>query len=158
MKRSTATLAVALLAPILLSFPAYGGDVQRIIPTSIPLQTVSPFLITGFIQKATVDSAGDPFSGGTVTVNGILVTIPRNTLFQMPATELTWGELFSLAPAPYAGTGQTGLALGDSPAPLASYEITAIGNRIVRSPRMTSNCRAGLHVAAVGEHVTGLHQ
>src|SRR5262249_35986570 len=112
---------------------AVAADVQRIIPTQVPLQTYSPFTITGFIQKATIDTPSDPFSGGTVTVNGIVVTIPRNSMVQMPALSLTWGELFSLAALPYTGTGQSGLAMSDNPAPFATYEITVMGNRVIQT-------------------------
>jgi hypothetical protein len=117
---------------VLVACSALAADVLRIFPTQVPLQTYSPFTITGFIQKATLATTGDPFSGGTVTVNGVVVTIPRNTIAEMPALALTWGELFSQAPMPYTGSGQSGLALSDNPAPLATYEITVIGNRVIQ--------------------------
>lgn len=119
-------------------------------PPTKTLQTVSPFNIVGFIQKATVDNPGDVFSGGTLTVNGITITVPRNTMFQMPAAAITWQEVFSLAPSstppaslpcakdggglpcstgPYGGS-QSGLALSDSPPPATTYEVTVMGNRI----------------------------
>jgi hypothetical protein len=47
----------------------------------------------------------------------------------MPATSLTWAELFSLAPAPW-GPAQTGLALNDTPAPPVTFEVTVQGNRV----------------------------
>jgi hypothetical protein len=96
----------------------------------LPLQPVgSPFEMTGFIQNATLDAGGDPFRGGTITLNNHLVVVPRNTIFQMPATSLTWAELFTNAPAPY-GPAQTGLALNDSPKPLTTFEVTVQGNRV----------------------------
>jgi hypothetical protein len=96
----------------------------------LTLQSVSPFQLTGFMQTATVDNAADTFSGGTMTINGHLVTVPRNTLFQMPATAMTWQEMFKLAPAPYGPT-QSGLALNDTPTPFATYEVTVYGNRVI---------------------------
>jgi hypothetical protein len=154
------------LAPNGIAYGAeIGGEAERLAPLlPIPapqstLQTVSPFTIVGFIQKATLDTPGDIFSGGTLMVNGITITVPRNTLFQMPAMSLTWQELFALAPSstPPAGlpcanstvntaglpcsTGpyglsssngsQTGLALSDNPTPSTTYEVTVIGNRVV---------------------------
>ena len=105
------------------------------VPTPQPvLQTVSPFDMVGFMQSATVDTPGDTFSGGTVTLNGIKVTVPRNTLFQMPASTMTWGEMFLLAPPAYRSLGQSGLALSDTPAPFATYEVRVVGNRIARGP------------------------
>lgn len=107
----------------------------------------SPITFTGFIQAMTLDAAGvagDPLAGGTVTVNGSTIVIPRNTIVLMPGTFLSWQELWAQAPAPWAGTGQTGLALSDCipavvpPAtvctgqrPLTTYEVTILGNRIV---------------------------
>src|SRR4029453_2355307 len=87
----------------------------------LPMPAATLFEMTGFTQKATLDSANDAFSGGTLTMNNHLIVIPRYTIFQMPATSLTWTELFTQAPWPY-GLGnppekphQSGLALGDVP-------------------------------------------
>jgi len=96
----------------------------------LPLNAVgSQFDINGFIQKATLDAPGDVLAGGTVTVNGHTIVVPRNTIFQMPAFAMTWQQLFSMAPPPYGPT-QTGLAMMDVPAPLTTCEISVIGNRI----------------------------
>jgi len=122
-------LGVQLLSPARGQLPVAGGKP----PTT--LQAVSPFQLIGLIQNATLDTPDDIFSGGTLTVNGIKVTIPRNTLFQFPATTMTWQEMFKLAPAPYGlatdSGPQTGLALNDTPAPFASYEVTVEGNRVI---------------------------
>jgi hypothetical protein len=95
----------------------------------LPMPTSTIFEMTGFIQNATLDSASDPFSGGTLTINNHLITIPRYTIFQMPATNLTWAELFTQAPAPWGPT-QTGLALADKPKPADTNEVTVQGNRV----------------------------
>src|SRR4051812_5434809 len=94
---------------------------------SIPV--TAPFDVTGFIQSATIDNPNDLFSGGTITVNGIRMTIPRNTLLQFPATAMTWQEAFALAPAPYTKL-QTGMAMNDVPRPATTYEVHAVGNRV----------------------------
>jgi hypothetical protein len=120
----------------------------RVITPIVPPQ----FDITGFIQEATLDKAGDicqasdiRLAGGTVVVNGITVIIPCNTILQMPAATLTWQELFSLAPRdmglPEDSNGvpsQTGMAQKDTVniplatninnSPLPSYEIQVQGN------------------------------
>ncbi len=96
----------------------------------LPLQAVgSPFDMVGFIQSATLNPGGDVLTGGTLTVNGHTIVVPRNTIMQMPAFALTWAQLFSMAPAPY-GPFQTGLAMNDIPAPMATYEVHVQGNRI----------------------------
>jgi hypothetical protein len=129
-----AAAAAALLAGVV--YGAKPGTAVRLppfIPAPVPqlgLPQLSPFQVTGFIQKATVDNPSDMFSGGTLVVNGQLITIPRNTIFQMPATSMTWQEMFRMAPAPYGPT-QSGLALTDTPTPFATYEITVYGNRVV---------------------------
>lgn len=112
--RFLAVVALLLLAGRAAALPA--------------LQTVSPFDMTGLLQAATLDGPGS-LAGGTLTVNGQVVTVPANMLVQLPATFLTWPELFRLAPAPYGPT-QTGLALADAPAPLGAYEVHVQGNRV----------------------------
>jgi len=129
--RGVVTTAILALAVATL-WPAAPVRAQ------LPLQPMgSVFEITGFIQKATLNDANDPFSGGTLTVNNHEITIPRYTIFQMPATNLTWAELFTLAPAPWRPT-QTGLALADRATlddgtvikPDFTFEITVQGNRV----------------------------
>jgi len=95
----------------------------------LPLPASTIFEMTGFVQQATLDNPSDPFSGGTLTVNNHLIVVPRYTIFQMPATSLTWPELFTQAPAPWGPT-QTGLALNDSPKPDYTFEVTVQGNRV----------------------------
>ncbi|MFL5274693.1 MAG: PKD domain-containing protein, partial [Anaeromyxobacteraceae bacterium] len=118
----------------------------------------SPFTITGFVQAMTLDNPADVLSGGTVTVNGIKVIIPKNTVIVMSASNVTWQELWAFSPCPWGlvagtgpagqalpsgactsgGNGQTGLALADAfvdltggvTKPLTTYEITILGNRI----------------------------
>ncbi len=96
----------------------------------LPLPASTQFDITGILQDANVDFYGDALSGGSLTVNGHTIIVPRNLLVIFPANQLGWGEIFSQAPAPYAGTRQTGLALNDIPAPLGSYEVHVSGNRV----------------------------
>jgi hypothetical protein len=122
-------------------------------------QTASPtpgFDTLGFIQAATVDPNMCPelnpeLWGGTVTVNGITMTVPCNTILQMPAAALTWSDIFNTSgltglasvASPVNTTslnlftqpsGQTGLALGDTAAsagavfPYPSFEIRVVGN------------------------------
>ena len=110
---------------------------QAPVRAQLPLPPATIFEMTGFIQKATLDDPGDPFSGGTLTMNNHLIVIPRYTIFQMPATALTWAELFTQAPEaylPHNGTAyQSGLALTDSPKPDYTFEVSVQGNRVVDS-------------------------
>lgn len=102
------------------------------------------FDMLGFLQEATLDTKNQlctptspALAGGTMTLNGIQMIVPCNTILQLPATSLTWAELFDptlsapvspiSAPLPRA-PGQTGLALADLPAPVPSFEVHVQGN------------------------------
>jgi K319-like protein len=123
-------LAIVALAAASL-WPATNAHAQ------LPVPPASLFEMTGFIQNATLDPVDttkypngvDPFRGGTITLNNHKVIVPRNTIFQMPATSLTWVELFAQAPAPWGPT-QTGLALSDTPKPTFTFQVTVQGNRV----------------------------
>jgi len=119
--RGVVTTAILALAVAAL-WPAAQVRAQ------LPMPTSTIFEMTGFIQSATLDSS-DAFSGGTLTMNNHVVVIPKYTIFQMPATNLTWSELFTQAPAPW-GPKQTGLALNDTPRPDYTFEVTVQGNRV----------------------------
>jgi hypothetical protein len=150
-------LLVCLLALVAgNALAAQGGAGGGVLFAPSPLLPAAPvpppFDITGFIQEATLDSAGtickasDPrLAGGTLTINDVVVIVPCNTVLQMPAATLTWQELFSLAPRDIGlqlgANGiptQTGLALKDtvtmpltlpySNGRLPSYEAHVQGN------------------------------
>jgi len=107
----------------------------------LPLPNNTAFDITGQLQKATLDPtcAGAVNCGGTITVQGQTIIVPKETMVLYPANVSTWQEMFSNAPAPYgvAGVqatgeiGESGLALNDLPLPLANYEAHVVGNRVL---------------------------
>lgn len=114
----------------------------------LPVPASSQFDITGFIQKATLGGPGTgvgtgAHQGGNITINKHLITVPSETIVILPANALTWQELFAQAPAPYGPT-QTGLALADLPAPLATYEARIVGNRVLGGPGGADVYIAGL--------------
>jgi hypothetical protein len=139
--RALAVLSLcALLAPTPAAYASKPGGVAVLLPPFVPqlpatpfLFPESPFVMTGFIQSATVTNPLDIFSGGTVLMNGITVIVPRNTLLEGPQTTMTWQEVFANAPAAYKALGQTGLALTDTPTPLMTFEITVNGNRVINA-------------------------
>ena len=95
----------------------------------------APFDIVGFIDAATLTPEIDGFSGGgTITVNGTTIIVPKNTLLQMPAFALTWQELFQMAPQRWRDKGVSGLAKADRDVdgnpPEATYEVRIQGNRL----------------------------
>ena len=81
------------------------------------------FDTVGFIQAATIDppigTAGDLLSGGTIKVNDHVIIVPANSIVQMPAATLSWGQVFAQAPATVSRFGTaSGLALADCLAPV----------------------------------------
>ena len=124
---------------------AVGGVADVMMPASAAVPATNPtppsstqFDVTGFLQDATLDCAtypstsGDPARcGGTAQINGHNIIVPAETVVILPASALTWAELFTTAPAPYQANGQTGLALNDSPKPLTTYEVQMVGNRVI---------------------------
>lgn len=128
-------------------------------------QTQAPptpqFAFTGFMQEATLDTTGaictpgtDPATGlpaarlrgGTMTVNGVKMIVPCNSIVQMSAATFTWADLFDPANAaavgttnvgsalPVQGAGQTRLALADNPMPFPSFAVSATGNVVGKNP------------------------
>jgi hypothetical protein len=124
--------AGAVIAPVVAtqgtSFAA-GATLPGGLVVSGVVPAATQFDVTGFIQNASVDVPGDPHSGGKVTVNGQTIVVPRELIAILPASALTWEELFALAPAPYGPT-QSGLAMADLPTPGSTYEINVVGNRV----------------------------
>jgi hypothetical protein len=90
--------------------------------TALP---ITSFDITGFAAKSSVSGSG-PLAGGSVTINGIDITIPANTVVQFPATDMGWGELFGNNPA--GNTSQSGLGLSESRLSPGSFEFHVQGN------------------------------
>jgi hypothetical protein len=148
-----------LLAPLIAALLFAGGARAQQTPAPTP-----QFDILGFIQSATLSGSICPnitdqmLWGGTVQVNNVTMTVPCNTIIQMPAATITWAQLFPTLDAngniiaSYAtpvGTstvglngqaqsqapGQTGLALTDTTTPgstaggpFPSFEVRVVGN------------------------------
>jgi hypothetical protein len=120
------------------------------------------FALDGFIEAATLDAscAANAHCGGTITVNGQTVIVPKETIVVFPANQLTWQETFSQAPAPYglaaAPAPETGLAMTDLPLPLTTYEANVIGNRVLGGPAGADVLIAGL--ITISQHATNSGQ
>jgi hypothetical protein len=142
-----AVLAGAAVAALALSIAgpgdawAKGGTDKPVKGTPSPFTTptlpdpifVDPlaihgFDITGFIQDMTVDSSNSNCPntsnpnrlGGTVVVNGTTITVPCNSVIQMPANTLTWAEFVQGGP----------LGLKQLPATYPSFEVHVVGNSV----------------------------
>lgn len=119
----------------------------------LPIPASTQFDITGFIQEATLDAtcAANAHCGGTIKVNGHVITVPKETIVIFPANALTWQELFVQAPLPWGTAGTaintsplggptSGMARADCAAggagtctagPLTTWEAQVIGNRVL---------------------------
>jgi hypothetical protein len=107
-------------------------------PVAAFAQDAGPFQMVGHIESFKLDPTLCPaehsdFHGGTMVVNGQLVTIPCYSVIVMPARYLTPRQLFDLAPQVHRVRAESGLALRDVPAPLAAFEAAVDGN-IVCTP------------------------
>ena len=113
---STYLVLVAIFAIAASAFAQLPGS------NGVP-QYAPPFDMIGFIQKATLNSSSQPANpnpsartrGGYIWVNNHKITVPDNTVLQMPAAALTWADLFDPTIGPQTANGtQTGLALADN--------------------------------------------
>ncbi|KAJ7631906.1 hypothetical protein DFH06DRAFT_1004796 [Mycena polygramma] len=76
----------------------------------------------------TLDVGGGPLAGGSITVNGLKITVPKNTLLTLPSITCAWSEMFTVD----ANNNTTpNLPLLGS----VSWETTIFGN-IVRGERI----------------------
>jgi len=118
--------AIAILVAVILLAGLAGAQT--------PIAASTQFDITGHIQVATLGGPGSgngagAHQGGSIKVNGHVITVPSETIVILPASALTWEEIFAFAPAPY-GPSKSGLALADTPAPLTAYQARVVGNRV----------------------------
>jgi hypothetical protein len=142
MARSKLTTALVVATGLL--WAASANAQVTVLNANVP----AGFGQAGFIQAATIDTSGDSMSGGTLTINGIKMIVPRNSVVQFPANTLGWGDLFSslvsnpvydttgvpTEPNLTIPTGTTGLALVDNPSqslgisPYLPFNAIVLGN------------------------------
>lgn len=82
-------------------------------PRTAQAQTASAAPITGEIERLTLNSQTDPWSGGVIVIGGQNIIIPRNLLADLPANRLTLNQIFAQAPAACLQRAESGLAKGD---------------------------------------------
>lgn len=135
-----------------------------------PASNSAGFSITGFVQSVTVNGGcvvalpGAPqnISGGTLTVNGIVVTVPSNTIVQFPANTLTWHD--AICPA-QGGVSPAGLdyslgldgaigtataAAGPQPGPiLGTVEVHVDGNIVAPGNAVPNGANAERYIAGL---------
>ena len=143
MARSKLTIALVVATGLLWAVSA-NAQVPTVLNANVP----AGFGQLSYIQAATLDTPGDPNSGGTLTMNGIKMIVPRNSVVQMPANTLRWADLFDTAvngpiydtagvpaePTLTIPAGTTGLALLDNPgqtlgtSPFLPFNANVLGN------------------------------
>src|ERR1700746_2931185 len=143
MDRRLKLCIVFVLAAGLLCAPVANAQL-KVINANVP----AGFAQLGYIEAATVATPGDPNSGGTLTINGIKMIVPNNSVVQFPANTLHWADLFDPAvytpiydtagvpvqPNMRAPAGKTGLAIFDNPtralgtSPFFPFNANVLGN------------------------------
>jgi len=117
-----------LSLPLLLVAVVMGGLVYGA-PRLHAQVPEAPFTLVGHIETFTLDTPTDIFSSAKMTVNGIQVVIPRNTIVVLPAAYFTPQQLFR-GPTQGPVSAQSGLALNDPSPPPVAFETTLMGNII----------------------------
>lgn len=54
--------------------------------------------------RMTLNSSGGPLAGGTITVDGLTIVVPKNLLATLPSIAVAWGELFNNGAANLPGS------------------------------------------------------
>jgi hypothetical protein len=139
-QKSTITATLALIIASNLLWVARANAQVTVLNSNVP----AGFGQAAYIQTATLDKKG----GGTLTMNGITMVVPANSVVQFPANTLQWGDLFSkkfykpvydtkgvpTEPNLTITPGTTGLALLDNPAqslglsPYLPFNANVLGN------------------------------
>ena len=101
------------------------------------------FNLVGPIQNFTL-AAGGILSGGTITVNGVTVQIPTNTVVTMPTGFLTVNQIFRGTTQGAVPAVNSGLALNDPAAVRrpGGFQVEIVGNTMESGS--TRNYYAGL--------------
>ncbi|KAJ7026500.1 hypothetical protein C8F04DRAFT_966333 [Mycena alexandri] len=114
-----ATLALILVSPLV-----HGAkNVTNVTPTGTTRPyDPSPFNLIGTISACNETDTDGPLAGGTITVDGMVITVPKNLLVTLPSISVAWPELFD----------------GETPSlPLlgsVSWEATVFGNIVQGQP------------------------
>src|ERR1041385_4472999 len=103
--RTAPTLTFAMLLALFAFLLLPAGKAQA--------QTASAAPITGEIERLTLNSQTDPWSGGVIVVGGQNIILPRNLLMDLPAIRLTLNQIFAQAPPACLQRAESGLAKGD---------------------------------------------
>jgi hypothetical protein len=90
---------------------------------SVNVNDIHQFDMTGFIEAADVDATLCPAlppaqAGGHVTIDGVKITVPCNSIVQMPANTLSWVDAVAATHPPLALSG----------AAYPSFEARVVGN------------------------------
>lgn len=138
----------------------------------LPIPPSSQFDITGFIQEATlgaglsglnVGAGAAAHQGGILKVNGQTIIVPSETIVILPASALTWQELFAQAPAPWGIPGTTtpggGVAFNTAVSAAAAAPTTGMASADCAVAPVATGCPAAplttYEARVVGNRVLG---
>jgi hypothetical protein len=108
MLRSFVPMKSLALAAAVVGTLAAGASQAQAISSAVPFQS------TGFIQGATLESncAKNQHCGGTITVDGRTIMVPKGVTITLASSKLAWEEVLGLA------------------APVYGFEATVSGSRV----------------------------
>lgn len=92
--KGSAGFLLSILGGLLLVLPFINGQANFTAPTEAPFQP-SPVNMFGILEALTVDDPSDPLSGGTITVDSVKITVPRNLIVQLPSNYVLWSQIFN---------------------------------------------------------------
>ena len=124
-------------------------------PVAAPVFSAAPgdihgFTAIGFLKNATVSNTNCPTLpnrqwGGTAVINGLTITIPCNSVLQMPSTQFKWADLFDPAKFKSSQTPPANLTLASSGATFGTGTFAFPSTEI----HIDGNVVGGKHIAGL---------
>ncbi|TME32945.1 MAG: hypothetical protein E6I75_16300, partial [Chloroflexi bacterium] len=105
---------VAVVLALVFVVPPSLTTLAQVVPPPPAPPAAQAVPVIGEIERLTLNTPGDVWSGGTIVVGGQSIIIPRNLLIDFPANRLTLQQTFAQAPAACVATGESGLAKLDT--------------------------------------------
>ena len=99
-----------LLLALAVVLPPSITTLAQVAPPPPAPPTAQGVPVIGEVERLTLNTPGDVWSGGAIIVGGQVITIPRNLLIDYPANRLTLQQTFAQAPAACVANGESGLA------------------------------------------------
>lgn len=125
----------------------------NLIDIDAPVQDATKVILTGDIERISLDNPSDVFSAGLIEMSGMRVIIPANMVLRASLQYFTLQELFTKATAACRAKNQTGLALSDT----CFYESRAAIATILANRTSSGTVIAGeVKIEKANEFISGV--